>query len=216
MALITIETTGKLQRQQNAIFWKVCDKTKKLVINRNDELMPIENSIELLRDTLKDCIGDYCSVTLYTEKPTQLEKGSTKGKIFELLVKLDSTQYNQSPINGTSSNFSEMLELHKKVMQLEFEKKQADERDEAIQQKPLEKLVDKLTEGNTINLLLSAFMNKLNKQPESISGAPADLKPTIEKLSKVDPDYINTLQKMAIYLEKNPGVLPQIKMIIGA
>ena len=216
MALVTIDTVGKLQRQQNTIYWKVTDKTKKLVINRNDELQPIEHSIELLKDTLKECIGDYCAVTLYTEKPTQLEKGSTKGKIFELLVKLDSHSnfQHQQPIAG--NQFGELLELHKKVLQLEHEKEKAEENKI---QKPLEKLVDKLTEGNTINLLLSAFMNRVNKQPEQIGATPGtnnELKETLIKLSKVDPNYINTLEKMADYLEKNPSVLPQIKMIIGA
>jgi hypothetical protein len=219
MALITIDTTAKLQRQQNAIYWKVTDKTKKLTINRNDELQPIENSIELLRETLKDCIGDYVNVTLYTEKPTQLEKGSIKGKIFELLVQLESNnhykQHNQQPgINAP--NFNSFLDLHKKVMELEYEKNLAEATEEKTRVKPLDKLVEKLTEGNTINLLLSAFMAKATKQPEAIGAISNDMETTFEKFQKVDPNYKNTLAKMADYLEKNPGVLSQIKLIIGA
>jgi len=216
MALITIETVGKLQKQQQAEYWKVSDRTKKLTINRNDEGGDLENSIELLRDTLKNCIGDYVNVTLYTEKPTQLEKGSTKGKIFELQVKLESgTHYQHNNNNINTPNFNEVLELHKKVMELEYDKKLAEATEDKNKQKPLEKLVEKLTEGNTINLLIGAFMNKATKQPENI-GSPADMQTTLDKLAKVDPNYKNTLEKMAEYLEKNPAVLPQIKMIIGA
>ena len=218
MALITIETTAKLQRQQNALYWKVTDKTKKLTLNRNDELQPIENSIELLRETLKDCIGDWVNVTLYTEKPTQLEKGSIKGKIFDLQVQLE-TANNYKPNHTTginAPNFADVLELHKKVMELEYDKKLAEATEEKTRVKPLDKLVEKLTEGNTINLLLSAFMAKATKQPEAIGAIPNDMKNTFDKFSQVDPDYKNTLAKMADYLEKNPGVLSQIKLIIGA
>jgi len=217
MALVTIDTVGKLQAQQKTIYWKVCDKSKKLVINRNDEAMSLNDSIDLLRDTLKNCIGDYCSVTLYTEKPTQLERGSVKGKLFELLVQLDSSKSYAHIPSGTNDNFDKMLDLHKKVMELEFEKRIAEEKQEETRQKPLDKLIDKITEGDTINLLISAFMNKVSKAPEHIGTTTNnDLEKTLEKLSKVDSNYQHTLAKMAVYLEKNPGVLAQIKAIIGA
>jgi hypothetical protein len=219
MALITIDTAAKLQRQQNAIYWKVTDKSKKLTINRNDELKPIENSIELLRETLKDCIGDYVNVTLYTEKPTQLEKGSIKGKIFELLVQLESNNHYKQPQQHAginAPNFDSILDLHKKVMELEYEKKLAEATEEKTRVKPIDKLIEKLTQGDTINTLIMAFMQKATKQPEAIGAIPNDMETTFEKFQKVDPNYKNTLAKMADYLEKNPGVLSQIKLIIGA
>jgi len=218
MALVTIDTAGKFQRQQNAIYWKVTDKSKKLTINRNDDLQPIDDSIALLKDTLKDCIGDYVNVTLYTEKPTQLEKGSVKGKLFELQVQLESINhtYNKYQPSIASPNFSDVLELHKQVMQLEYDKKLAEATEDKTIQRPLDKLVEKLTEGNTINLLISAFMNKVTKQPEAIGAIPNDMKDTFNKFAAVDPDYKNTLAKMAEYLQANPNVLQQIKFIIGA
>lgn len=218
MALITIDTVGKFQRQQNAIYWKVTDKSKKLTINRNDENQGIENSIDLLKDTLKDCIGDYVWAILYTEKPTQLEKGSVKGKMFELQVQLESANnnFNKYQPQISAPSFSDVLELHKQVMQLEYDKKLAEATEDKTIQRPLDKLVEKLTEGNTINLLLSAFMSKVTKQPDTIGNAPNDMKQTFDKFAAVDPDYKNTLAKMAEYLQSNPGVLQQIKLIIGA
>jgi len=218
MTLVSIDSAGKFQKQQNAIYWKVTDKSKKLTINRNDDLQPIDDSIALLKDTLKDCIGDYVNVTLYTEKPTQLEKGSVKGKIFELAVQLESVNhtYNKYQPQISAPNFSDVLELHKQVMQLEYDKKLAEATEDKIIQRPLDKLVEKLTEGNTINLLISAFMNKVTKQPEAIGSIPNDMKDTFNKFAAVDPDYKNTLAKMADYLQANPNVLQQIKFIIGA
>jgi len=221
MALVTIDTAAKFQRQQNAVYWKVCDKTKKLCINRNDEALDIDSSIDLLKDTLKNCLGDYCSVTLYTEKPTQLEKGSTKGKMFELLVQLENNNptYRTAPgptINAPS--FNDLLEMQRKVMELEYEKKLSEATADTERAKPIEKLIDKLTEGNTINLLISAFMAKINK-PETISGpanTSTEMSDTLKRLSAVDPNYQYTLEKMTQYLEKNPSVLAQIKAIIGA
>ena len=95
-------------------------------------------------------------------------------------------------------------------------KKLAEATEDKTIQRPLDKLVEKLTEGNTINLLLSAFMNKATKQPETIGNVSNDMKQTFDKFANVDPDYKNTLAKMADYLETNPSVLQQIKLIIGA
>lgn len=221
MALITIDTVGKFQKQQNAIYWKVSDKSKKLTLNRNDDNLDIDSSIDLLKDTLKNCIGDYCSVTLYTEKPTQLEKGSIKGKIFELQVQLESPTSYSKPQNNNyigAPSFTDLLEMQKKVMSLEYDAKLAEATADKERQKPIDKLVEKLIEGNTLNVLIGAFMSKINK-PEAISGVTPganDMYETLKRLSVVDPNYKHTLEKMTSYLEKNPAVLDQIKMIIGA
>jgi hypothetical protein len=220
MTLITIDTLAKFQKQNNAVYWKVLDRTKKLTLNQNDDNIDLDSSIDLLRDTLKNCIGDFCNVKLFTEKPTQLKEGSTKGKMFELQVQLDSpTSYRSNP--GASINapsFDTLIGLQKQVLELEYEKKLAEATADNERVKPIDKLVEKLTQGDTINLLIGAFMNKLNKTENtaaSINGA-ADMAETLKRLSAVDPNYKHTLEKMTSYLEKNPGVLAQIKMIIGA
>jgi len=135
-----------------------------------------------------------------------------------LLVQLENNNHYKQPQQPgiNAPNFDSILDLHKKVMELEYEKKLSEATEEKTRIKPLDKLVEKLTEGNTINLLLTAFMNKVSKQPEPIGTIPNDMKNTFEKFSQVDPNYKNTLAKMADYLEKNPGVLSQIKLIIGA
>jgi hypothetical protein len=61
-------------------------------------------------------------------------------------------------------------------------------------------------------------MSKINK-PETISGVTpgaSEMSETLKRLSAVDPNYKHTLEKMTSYLEKNPAVLDQIKLIIGA
>lgn len=219
MAAINIETAAKLAKQHNTIYWKVTDKTKKLIINRNDDAINIDDSIDLLTDTLNSCIGDFVCVTLYTIKPEQLEKGSTRGKSFDLVIQLKSHQQHTNNNSISGNNFALLLEMQKKINDLEWEKRMDEVTANQGKTSAIEKLIEKVTEGNNINLLISAFMNRVNKQPstaENIGAAPDDMKETFEKLSKVDPQYKNTLKKMAEYLEANPSVLTQIKMVIGA
>jgi hypothetical protein len=48
------------------------------------------------------------------------------------------------------------------------------------------------------------------------SNAPGEISETLQRLAAVDPDYLETLEKMTSYLEKNPGVIDQIKPIFNA
>ena len=219
MAFISINQVEKLQRQQQCIFWKVTDKTKKLVINRYDSLTDFESSVELLKDTLTNCIGDYVIVTLYTTKPEKLEKNSTAGKQFEVMVQLESVKGFQSVPNYQSmagASFNDILELNKEILELKHQKK-LDEIEASQKPTALEKLADQLLQGNTLNLLVGAFMNKMNPTTSNGINKPASATDEIlKKFAAVDPDYENTLAKMADYISKNPSVLAQIKMIIGA
>lgn len=214
MAYVSITQVEKLQRQNKTTYWKVSDKSKKLVINRYDGT-DLDESINLLTDTLQNCIGDYVIVTLYTSKPEKLTTNSTLGKIFELMVQLESkapSYSNHHHIAGPS--YQDIIELNKKILELEHQRK-IDELES--QQKPsaIDKIADQLLQGNTINLLINAFMNKGKSSTEGIKGTDP-LAETLKKFASVDSDYENTLAKMAEYIQKNPAVLSQIKMIIGA
>ena len=62
---------------------------------------------------------------------------------------------------------------------------------------------------------LKGMNTTTNNNPEPINGNN-NLEETLQKFAQVDPNYQETLKKMADYLQKNPGVLPNIKSIIGA
>jgi hypothetical protein len=55
------------------------------------------------------------------------------------------------------------------------------------------------------------------KESPSI-GAPAstNMNETLKTFAEVDPNYEQTLSKMANYIKENPSILNQIKAVIGA
>jgi hypothetical protein len=79
------------------------------------------------------------------------------------------------------------------------------------------RLGEKLIQNESLVLALTGLISKLSapKQIASPQQAPTDFEETISRLSQVDPDYKNTLAKMTSYLEKNPGVIDQIKPIFN-
>jgi len=217
MAFVSPEFVRMQQNKHNCVHWKVMDRTKKLVINRNDSSNINESSDEL-QTTLENCQGDYVCVTLYTHKPEQLEKGSIKGQTFDLMVKLNDPYVNAKSISGSGNpSFADLLVLHQKINQYEIEKMKLE-----FQSEQKESALDSIliSVKDHIPSLITLAMNKLNSKPtpSRISGKPADgkLAEALKKLSSIDGDYQNTLIKMAEYLQSNPAVLPQIKSIIGA
>lgn len=226
MAFVSPEYVKQMQLQHNAPHWRVTDRTKKLVINRNESAV-LNVSIDQLQETLTNCVGDYVCVTLYTIKPEHLETGSKRGLTFDLMVKLNDAFINGpakgSSIGSGSPSFTDMLNLHARIQQMEIEKiKNEYESQMAVKETAIEKLINKLADGDHLNTLISLLMAKVGtkkhiSQPESISGATGSgLNETLTKLKSIDPEVENTLAAMANYLEKNPNVLPQIKSIIGA
>ena len=224
MAFVSPEYVKQMQLQHNAPHWRVTDRTKKLVINRNESSV-LNVSIDQLQTTLENCVGDYVCVTLYTVKPEHLETGSKRGLTFDLQVKLNDPYVNAPQKNVAISGgptFTDMLNLHAKIQQYEIEKIRA-EYEYNTQQKEtaIDRLINKLVEGDQLNTLLTILMAKAKKphaiaQPEAIGKIHSGLNNTIVKLKQIDPDVENTLAAMATYLENNPSVLPQIKSIIGA
>jgi hypothetical protein len=213
MAFVSPEYVKQMQIQHNAPFWRLTDRTKKLVINRNESSV-LNTSIDQLQDALNACNGDYVCVTLYTIKPEQLETGSKRGQQFDLMVKLNDPYVNakspsQTPMNGPS--WADMMAMHDKINQLQIERIRLE-----YEHNEKESTLEKLLNNPKLDLLLSALMAPKKQHQENISGPKDQINETLNKLSSIDPDYQNTLAKMAEYLKQNPSVLPQIKTIIGA
>lgn len=213
MAFVSPEYVKQMQIQHNAPFWRLTDRTKKLVINRNESSV-LNTSIDQLQDALNACNGDYVCVTLYTIKPEQLETGSKRGQQFDLMVKLNDPYVNakspsQTPMNGPS--WADMMAMHDKINQLQIERIRLE-----YEHNEKESTLEKLLNNPKLDLLLSALMAPKKQNQEKISGPTDQINETLNKLSSIDPDYQNTLAKMAEYLKQNPSVLPQIKTIIGA
>jgi hypothetical protein len=221
MAYVNPEYVYNLQKTHNAIFWKISDPSGKLIINSVTDSIPLSSSQELLQETLKECQGDYVLVKLYTYKPARIEKGDSLGQIFDLRVKLDNpgrildTGKQHQPGIGLAeytSAIKENNELQMAMYKMELEAKQ---------NSPLARLAEKLMENDAlVNILISAFIKAPVAAPAAVISAPTNNNPgklddAINNFSEVDPDYINTLNKMAAYIKQNPTVLGQIKNIIN-
>jgi len=213
MAFVAPSYVTKMINLHKAVYWKITDRSKKLVINRQDKPISEDQSGELLLDTLDNCEGDYVVVTLYTYPPEKLKEGSTRGQIFELLVKLKNDFYTKEKSTGINGiGLTDYLALQEKIHKMEIDRI----RDEA-NEKP--GLIDKILENDKVTTLITALVSTMTKKPsETITGPSQEknLGETLNRLKKLDPEIDHTLQKLAEYLEKNPGQLAVIKPIIGA
>jgi hypothetical protein len=217
MAQINIETVGELQRRHKAPFWKVFDRSKRVEMNAQDQPIDLEQSIEYLNSFLESLSGDSCVVNLYTAAPEKTTAGSKAPKVFQLVVKLRNQETAKPSTIGAPVSLSEHLQLVEKIHELKMERLRAEMEREEKKESAMDRFLGTILQPETINGLVSMLTSK-KTQPETVSGPePAgNLSETLNRFKKVDPDFANTLAKMADYLEKNPGQLSAVKMVIGA
>jgi hypothetical protein len=124
---------------------------------------------------------------------------------------------------GMAPGIQEYLALHDKIRQVELEKMRMElESNQA--DSPWMRLGEKLLQNDALVMAITGAISKFaagKQQPQRIAQsqtttAPGEISETLERLAKVDPDYLDTLEKMTSYLEKNPGVIDQIKPIFNA
>jgi hypothetical protein len=178
----------------------------------------------MLQDTIENCIGDSVNVRLFTNKPTKSEEGTPRENGLSLRVKLPNGGGSigrfpqQSFQNHNSPSLEQYISLHDKIRQVEMEKLKM-ELEAENQDSPWTRLGEKLLQNETLVAALTGLIMNLGA-PKTIAApsplaAPSDIEDTLSRLSQVDPDYKNTLAKMTAYLEKNPGVIDQIKPIFN-
>lgn len=219
MAYVTPEYVKSLQKTHECKFWRVYDAGGKVLINKCDSDIGLSGSIDMLQDTIENCIGDSVNVKLFSNKPEKTIAGETRENGLSLRVKLQNNligrpqQYNPS-INSPS--LQDYIALHDKIRQVEMEKLKMEMESEQADS-PWMRLGEKLLSNDALVVALTGLLSKFGT-PKTISKpepAPTDLDETLSRLSQVDPDYKNTLSKMTAYLEKNPGVIDQIKPIFN-
>lgn len=225
MAYISPEYVKSLQKSHEAKFWKVYDSTGKTLINKLDNDVGLNNSIEALQDTIDNCIGDYIIVKLFTIAPTKTQAGAQHDNGLHLKVKLDNSPQAKAaaPYMGIVPGFNEYISLHDKLRDLEIEKIKMELAAESSPS-PWQKIGEKLLENDALLLAITGIITKAATgrtapapAPQQINSANTsnDMEETLARLSAVDPDYKETLAKMTSYLERNPGVIDQIKPIFN-
>jgi hypothetical protein len=224
MAFVSPEYVRSLQSTHDAKYWKVYDGSGKTLINKLDADIGLNKSSEMLQETLDNCIADFVTVRLFTVAPAKTTAGAQHDTGLTLKVKLDNPNNTKpSGMYGMQPGISEYIALHDRIRQVELEKlKMEMESNQA--ESPWTRLGEKLLQNDALVLAITGAISKLAAgkpaqqkiaQPQPIN-APTEIAETLTRLSAVDPDYINTLEKMTSYLENNPGVIDQIKPIFNA
>lgn len=224
MAFVSAEYVKTLQKSHDAKFWKVLDSSGKVCINKLDSDIGLSASQDMLQETLENCIGDHVIVKLYTIKPERKEAGVNSETGLTLKVRLDGSSQmgyfpgKQQQHSMGAPSWSDFMQMNEKVNQLNMDKLRM-ELEQDKEDSPLTLAINKAIENPELVIsALGAIFGKLNGRTAPTIAQPTHttINETLERLSKVDPDYQNTLAKMTAYLETNPGVIDQIKPIFGA
>jgi hypothetical protein len=222
MATVKPEYIADLQRSQDLKFWRILDSSGKLELNRCLQDIGIESSIDMLQKDLENTSGDFVVVKLYSNKPERKENGAVsetaivrKVSLSPMIGKSHSNSYGASP--GYEMIYGLMKESRNSEMQYLTK----------LQELQMEILEMKMNDNKQDNILVQLLSNPLilgkilgngsaPAKAAKISGPSAEvdsdrLAGVLDKFASLDPDYINTLEKMAAAVEQNPNILPALK-----
>jgi hypothetical protein len=202
------------------VYWKITDKTKKTVIDRNNA-SSLNNSIEELQQAL-NITGDYVVVFLYSDEPERTTAGSTKAKSLELTVKLNDSYVNKGAgIGGIGLDYIINAANDRAALQLEIEKlkmQQAEVKPNTIKEiivsnpEILQGIMQfgKIAGGKLIDL-----MSKTNTPGINAPAPNAELQEVLNKFEKIDPDYFAVLKRLSNLITGEPVMYWNFKQGLG-
>jgi hypothetical protein len=220
MAFVSPEYVKQTQLKHQLVYWKITDKTKKTVIDRNNA-SSLNNSIEELQQAL-NITGDYVVVFLYSDEPERTTAGSTKAKSFELTVKLSDPYVNKGAgIGGIGLDYIINAANDRAALQLEIEKlkmQQAEVKPNTIKEiivsnpEILQGIMQfgKIAGGKLIDL-----MSKTNTPGINAPAPNAELQEVLNKFEKIDPDYFAVLKRLSNLITGEPVMYWNFKQGLG-
>lgn len=221
MAFVSPDYVKNQQLKHHLIYWKITDRTKKTVIDRNNATS-LNASIDELQNAL-NITGDYVVVFLYSEEPEKTTAGSTRGKVFELTVKLNDPFVNKSAgIGGIGLEYILASEKAKAEMLLEIEKLKLQQNEvkpntikEIIVSNPeiLQGIVQfgKIAGGKLIDMIGSKNNTPGINAPEINS----ELTEVLHKFKSIDPEYLSVLKRLSNMITGEPVMYWQFKQNLG-
>jgi hypothetical protein len=220
MAFVSPEYVKQTQLKHQLIYWKITDKTKKTVIDRNNA-SSLQNSIEELQQAL-NITGDYVVVFLYSEEPERTTAGSTKAKSFELTVKLNDPYVNKSAgIGGIGLDYIINAANDRAALQLEIEKlkmQQAEVKPNTIKEIIVnnpEILQGIMQFGKIAGGKLIDMMSKTNTTGINAAPVNAEMQEVLSKFEKIDPDYFAVLKRLSNLITGEPVMYWNFKQGLG-
>jgi hypothetical protein len=220
MAFVSPEYVKQTQLKHQLVYWKITDKTKKTVIDRNNS-SSLQNSIEELQQAL-NITGDYVVVFLYSDEPERTTAGSTKAKSFELTVKLNDPYTNKSAgIGGIGLDYIINAANDRAALQLEIEKLKMQQNEvkpntikEIIVNNP-EILQGIMQFGKIAGGKLIDLMSKTSTPGINAPAPNAELQEVLNKFEKIDPDYFAVLKRLGNLITGEPIMYWNFKQGLG-
>lgn len=212
---LTTDGIKKLQETQKAVYWKIRDLSRRYEINRQEENIDLNDSINILHDFLNQLKGETVIVSLYTTLPGKRIKGQEYDSGLEIKFKPADNVANVNSNSISGIGLKEYLELKDQISKAEIERIK---RDIIEEQKPnfIEKIFTSQQGQQLITALITFMQPKPEPQPEPqpIKGNKLEEALNLIRQQGEDPEHL--IICLAKYAAKNPGVLATIKPIIGA
>lgn len=220
MAYVSPEYVKNTQLKHNLIYWKITDRTKKTVIDRNNA-NSLSNSVEELQQAL-NITGDYVVVFMYSEEPEKTTAGSTRGKQLELTVKLNDPYVNKGAgIGGIGLDYVINAANDRAALQLEIEKLKMQQNEvkpntikEIIVSNP-EILQGIMQFGKIAGGKLIDMMSKTNTPGINAAPINAELNEVLSKFQNIDPDYFVVLKRLSNLITGEPVMYWNFKQGLG-
>jgi hypothetical protein len=220
MAYVSPDYVKQTQLKHNLIYWKITDRTKKTVIDRNNA-NSLNNSVEELQQAL-NITGDYVVVFMYSEEPEKTTAGSTRGKQLELTVKLNDPYVNKGAgIGGVGLDYIINAANDRAALQLEIEKLKLQQNEvkpntikEIIVGNP-EILQGIMQFGKIAGGKLIDMMSKTNTPGINAAPINAELQEVLSKFKNIDPDYFAVLKRLSNLITGEPVMYWNFKQGLG-
>jgi len=210
------EHIAKLQREQDLRFWRVYDSSGKILMNQLIRDIGLEESIEALQEDLDNTYDGFVVVRLYIDKPTSRKEGDTYNPPLTRKVKLDKIQVNSTPVISSGKDqeayFNLKMEVEKMKWERENENKKADFLTRLVtiaEEKP--QVIKEVFTGIGALYNMVVPKPKISAPVKTPEGTSNKLKETLNKLAEADPEYQDTLDKLADLAIADPKLLPMLK-----
>ena len=199
-------------------FYKVLDSDGKTVMDiQDDEDVTVEEAQARLRDTLEALRG-LITVVLSDYSGRQKGAGGNKATNVRYTIKLTDDE-SRSAINGPGALQRE--DTIRAAIEREYQAKYdalKEKYEHKLAMQKMQDQIDKLNSGDQLEKYLPIIAGIFGNTPGAVAGIPGEphitgpgqakerLAAAINRILKVDPDFVSNLERLADLAEKNPTV----------
>jgi hypothetical protein len=200
MTYVSAEFVKTKQKINDAKFWKVFDQTGKSLVDKCDQDIGLSASIDMLQETLDECMGEFVIVKLYSKQPERRELGTNAETGLTLKVKLNSNPgYNQKSTYSSGIgqiSLTDYMTINDKNRQLE-----------------LDKLRMELEQDKQESPMMAALYKALENPESTLRGIGAMIAMVMNKnqISSPDNSIINEVQSLGIDMIDLQKVIGRLK-----